>query len=279
MRALASLLFIICLFSSNKICADDSPVVVTLAPHLTEWVYLLKAEGNLMGVSAHSDYPADAKSKPVIADYQGADIAAILALRPDVVLAWRGGNKPQDIARLRSLDIAVFESSVSRPEDIATEIKKLGGVLGRESLANRIADSFNARLSQLRQQYQRDRQVSVLYYFSTAPLMTVGKHTWPNEVLNVCGAETIFNDSPADYPQVNVQEVLRRQPEILVAAQQSPKDHLEVFWSAHRAVLSAPLLVVDPDVFSRFTPRLLNKLSGLCHKIDRVRQVKIHEKP
>jgi len=72
--------------------------VVTLSPHLTEWMYSLDAEDTLVGVSAYSDFPPEAASLPVIADYNGANLASIMALKPDLILAWQGGNKPQDTA-------------------------------------------------------------------------------------------------------------------------------------------------------------------------------------
>ena len=65
--------------------------IVTLSPHLTEWVYSLGAQDRLVGVSAFSDYPEQAAEMPVIADYQGVDFTALMALEPDLVLAWGGG--------------------------------------------------------------------------------------------------------------------------------------------------------------------------------------------
>ncbi|MEC8231082.1 MAG: cobalamin-binding protein, partial [Pseudomonadota bacterium] len=91
---------------------------------------------------------------------------------------------------------------------------------------------------------------------------------WANQLLKVCGAQTTFIDSPVDYPQVYVKDVLIRQPKVLVAASKSSKDELEIFWQPHREHLSAPLIVVNPDVTSRFSLRIINELKILCKGIN-----------
>ena len=109
--------------------------------------------------------------------------------------------------------------------------------------------------------------VPVFYYASTSPLMTVGQQTWANTLLSLCGARTVFYDSPIDYPQVSVKSVLARKPAVLLAASHVDALTLEAFWQPHRAYLSAPLIVLDPDVMSRYTLRLLPTLRSLCTDI------------
>ena len=245
----------------------NAKTVVTLSPHLAEWVYSLDYEDKLLAVSAHSDYPAAAANKPVVASYHGVDIKAIMKLDPDVILAWQGGNKPQDIARLQSLGFEVFLSQPATPEAIAYEINELGELLGLPNQARAITAPFLSGLKQLRKQYQTSARIPVFYYLSNHPLMSVGAGSWPETLLNYCGGETIFADSPVDYPQVSPQEVLRRQPEIIIAANGQPLPDEQAFWQPHRAVLNAPIIQVNPDITSRFTLRLLPQMQHLCAAI------------
>ena len=108
----------------------------------------------------------------------------------------------------------------------------------------------------------------VFYYSWTTPLMTVGPDAWANKLLHVCGAQTLFYDSPVDYPQVALKDVLTRQPQALVAASKSARADLEGFWADHRSFLNAPLIVVNPDITSRFSLRLINELKLLCEGIN-----------
>ena len=258
----------ICILSATSAAA--APRIVTLAPHLTEWVYSLEMGDALVGVSAYSDYPDAAKALPQVADYNGVNFRALMALSPDLVLAWEGGNRPQDIARLKQLGFTVFLSSVRTPEDIADELQALGKRIDKSNRAAALASAYREQLASLRAQYHRDEPVPVLYYSWTSPLMTVGQDAWPNRLLTICGARTLFTDAPNDYPQVSVQEVLKRQPAILIAATRASVQQASAFWEPHRNVLQAPLITVDPDIISRFTLRLLPALSTLCHSISAI---------
>lgn len=252
----------------NKTPKPPALRIVSLAPHLTEWVYSLGLGEHLVGVSAYSDYPVEASSLPHVADFQGADLSAIMALNPTLILAWDGGNKPQDIQRLESLGYRVFHSKVSEVEDIAQGIKQLGALTNADDKAQQLSDDFMTQLTQLRNQYQVKPYKPVFYYSWTTPLMTIGNNAWPNKLLNVCGATTLFTDSPVDYPQVSIQEVLARQPQRLVAASQQTKAQLAQFWTPHSAHLNAPLIQVNPDVTSRFSLRLIAELKSLCEGIN-----------
>ncbi|QPG06221.1 ABC transporter substrate-binding protein [Salinimonas marina] len=181
----------------------SAKTVVTLSPHLAEWVYSLNYEDELLAVSAHSDYPPSAANKPVVASYHGVDIKAIMKLDPDLILAWQGGNKPQDIARLQSLGFEVFLSQPVTPEDIAHEINELGELLGLANQARAVTKPFLVGLKRLGDQYRTPTNKPVFYYLSNQPLMSVGAGSWPDRLLNYCGGQTIFADAPVAYPQVS----------------------------------------------------------------------------
>lgn len=247
--------------------AGASERIVSLAPHLTEWVYSLGQEQDLVAVSAYSNFPEAAQSLPRVADYRGADLSAIAALSPTLILAWEGGNRPQDIARLKSLGYEVFSSTITQPEEIASELTRLAGRLDAAAKGARLAEQFRQQLDELHARYQRTAPVGVFYYSWQAPLMSIGPHAWPNKLLNMCGATTIFSDAPSDYPQVSLQQVIRRQPAVLIAASKDDIQQHQHFWAPHRSILSAPLLRVNPDITSRFTLRLTGELSTLCKKL------------
>ncbi len=241
--------------------------IVSLAPHLTEWVYSLKQEQALVAVSAYSNYPTAAQQLPRVADYRGADLSAIAALSPTLILAWEGGNRPQDIARLRSLGYNVFSSRIEQPQDIASEIERLAVILDSKKRAKQLTTPFRQQLQQLNTTFRRSSLVPVFYYSWQLPLMSIGEDAWPNRLLQVCGATTIFADSPTAYPQVSLQQVIRRQPAVLIAASNDDVKQHQSFWEPHRGILDAPLIMVNPDITSRFTLRLTKELSSLCTKL------------
>lgn len=259
-----------CLFLAVVLCSHQAwagPTVVSLAPHLTEWVYSLDYQDKLLAVSAHSDYPAAASHLPQVADANGVDIKAIVKLQPDLILAWQGGNKPQDIARLRQLGFAVFESAPRQPADISREIRALATQLGIGARGQALTAAYDKTLARLQARYQTAPPRQVFYYLWPAPLMSVSNEAWAAQLLGTCNAHNVFADADSTYPQVSIQEVLRRQPDFLVAATGRDKASEEAVWAAHRQVLSAPLIVVNPDHTSRFTLRLLPALTRLCQAL------------
>lgn len=256
----------------NLAVANGQPQrVVTLAPHLTEWVYLLGAEDSLVAVSAYSNFPVAAQELPLVADANGVNFKQLLALEPDLVIVWSGGNKPQDISRLESMGISLFKSSPQQLDDISRELALLGAQLQRRAVATEIVRQFDQRLARLRATYSQQAPLSVFFYSWTKPLMSIGTNAWGNKALAVCGATTLFADSPTDYPEVRLAEVLKRQPHALVSLMTGSITEQQMFWLPHKAVLDVPLLLADADKIHRFTPRVLDAIEPLCEQLHFIR--------
>lgn len=264
---MSRILLVVFLICCAPLGTADETRIVSLAPHLTEWVYSLEQEQALIAASAYSNYPASAKQLPRVADYRGADLSAIAALSPSLILAWDGGNRPQDIARLKSLGYDVFTSRIDEPADIADELERLAARLETAERGKRLAAAFRDALQTLYQDYHTTQPIDAFYYSWQTPLMSIGSDAWPNKLLRVCGAETLFADSPSDYPQVSLHQVIRRQPDVIIAASNDPVETHQRFWSSHREVLDAPLITVNPDITSRFTLRLIPELRALCETL------------
>lgn len=244
--------------------------IVSLAPHTTELVYSLQAGEQLVAVSEFSDYPEAAKTQPQVASYQGVNFEALMRLKPDLILAWQGGNKPQDIERLQSLGFEVFLSSPQRPEDIASELKALGKRLGKSELAAQLADDYLQKLQKLRDTYAQQTEVKVFYYMWPTPMMSIGPHAWASQMLTICNAQNLFADALSDYPEVAMEGVLARKPTQIVAAFEQPRSQLLAFWQPWKTVLAISdeaIHSVNPDTLHRFSLRLPDGISELCGKL------------
>jgi vitamin B12 transport system substrate-binding protein len=96
-RALVALLFL------APAWLFAAPRVITLSPANTELAFA--AGITPVGVSSFSDYPPQAAHIEQVATWQGMNIERIVALKPDLVLAWRGGNAERQVNQLSSLGI------------------------------------------------------------------------------------------------------------------------------------------------------------------------------
>lgn len=241
--------------------------IISLAPHITELVFALGAGDKLVASSDYSTYPEQAKSLPSVANHNGVDFEQIMRLKPDLIIAWQGGNKPQDLARLSAMGFNIYYSSPQKPADIADEIEALGKILNTETLAKQISADFQKELANIESRFNNQQNISVFYYMWPKPLMTIGDGAWANQLLSICGARNVFDDAPSAYPEVGIEEVIHRQPQKIVAAMNVSHSDAETYWQKWRHLLNAPLIVVDPDKLHRFTPRLLNGLNALCQAL------------
>lgn len=255
------------LFSLPGVTAER---IISIAPHTTELVYSLQAGEQLVAVSEYSDYPQAAKALPQVASYQGVNFEALMRLKPDLILAWQGGNKPQDIERLQSLGFEVFLSSPKRPEDIASELKALGKRLGKSDLAEQLADNYLQKLRALKTHYAQQPPVKVFYYLWPTPMMSIGPNAWASQMLSICNAQNIFADALSDYPEVAMEGVLARKPEQIVAAFTQPRAQLLAFWQPWKGALAVSeqaIHSVNPDTLHRFSLRLPQGIDELCGKL------------
>lgn len=264
-------LLAILICNSSIQAAEAAPQrVISLAPHITELVYAVGAGDTLVAVSDYSDYPAEAQLLPRVNSFAALNIEAILALKPDLVLAWRSGTPASDLARLQQFGVRVEYSNPLQIDDIATELAQLGQWLGQAERGAQLAEQAQQRLVVMREKYQQQRPVKVFYAMSTDPLSTVANNAWPAQLLRACGAENIFADAKNDYPQPQLEQLLLRQPEVIVRAITNSTAQQDQFWQRYPnlpAVRNQAFITLEPDWVYRATPRMLDALQLLCEQL------------
>jgi iron complex transport system substrate-binding protein len=249
--------------------------IVTLAPHLAELVFAAGAGSKLVGVSAHSDYPPAVEKLPVVAGAGRADVERILALRPDVVLAWASGGQSADAERLAALGIPVLLLEPRRLEDIARQLELIGRLAGTGYEATRAAHGVRSRLRELATRFSGRRPVGVFYAIWRNPLMTVNGRHIISEAITLCGGRNVFADLPVLVPTVSMEGLLAIDPEAIVASGEvSRRAQLLVEWQEERrlrAVRAGNVYFSDADLMHRATPRMLEGIRALCEDLERAR--------
>ncbi|GHG71632.1 cobalamin-binding protein [Alishewanella longhuensis] len=276
-QLLVSMLLLTIVLLNNKAQAElGTPQrVISLAPHITELVYAVGAGDKLVAVSDYSDYPAAAQLLPRVNSFAALNIEAILALKPDLVLAWRSGNPPADLARLQQFGVRVEYSDPLLIDDIATELLQIGQWLGQAEQGALLATEIQQRLSLLRASYQQQTPVKVFYAMTTDPLSTVANQAWPAQLLQACGADNIFADAKNDYPQPQLEQLLLRQPEVIVRASKDGSTKQEQFWQRYPslpAVRKQAFITLEPDWVYRATPRMIDAMQQLCEALQQYRE-------
>ncbi|MEN9428678.1 MAG: hypothetical protein RLZZ220_3027, partial [Pseudomonadota bacterium] len=83
--------------------AQPARRIVSLAPHITELLYAAGAGERVVGAVQYSDYPEAAKKLPRVGGYSAVDMEQVIALKPDLVVAWKSGNRNAHLDKLRAL--------------------------------------------------------------------------------------------------------------------------------------------------------------------------------
>jgi iron complex transport system substrate-binding protein len=249
--------------------------IVSLAPHATEQLFAAGAGGKLVAVSEYSDYPEEARRLPRVASSAGVDLERLLALKPDLVVAWRLEATAASLARLEALGLPVFYSEPRRLAQIPDGIEALGELAGTGATAHPLAASLRDNLNSLRTKYSAKRPVSVFYQISERPLMTLGGRQFVSDAIELCGGRNVFADSALMAPQVNIESVLAADPEAIITARPDPSDRTwQEFWRRFpglRAVQSGNLYAVPMSEMHRHGPRAVGATAVLCRHIDEAR--------
>ncbi|MGV2987356.1 vitamin B12 ABC transporter substrate-binding protein BtuF [Vibrio sp. E150_011] len=248
--------------------------VISLAPHATELAYAAGLGDQLIAVSEYSDYPKEAKDLERVANYQGIKLERIVALEPDLILAWPAGNPARELDKLKQLGFNLVYSKTKTLENIADNIEALSVYARDPSIGQQAADDFRKKLKQLKSNSNTNEPVSYFYQLSEKPIITLAQGSWPSEVFSFCGGENIFSHSKAPYPQVSPEQVIVRQPDAIFSSEHAIKDGgMWQQWSSELpAVKQQHMWTLTSDWLNRPTPRTLLAIEQVCHHFDTIRK-------
>ncbi|WP_338574827.1 cobalamin-binding protein [Pseudomonas canadensis] len=236
--------------------------VVSLAPSLTEIVAELGAADVLVGVLDGGDRPAALAQVPSVGRYGQLDMERLLSLKPDLILLWPGSVGPAQRAQLQRLNIPVYVAEPHSLEQLTTQVQAIAEQLGRAEAGRQLAAQLRQRLVELRQRYQRAEPLRVFYQVWNQPMYTVGGGQIISDALSVCGTRNVFDDLRLPAPQVSIESVLQRDPEMILVGDQAQQDAWKV-WPA----MAERVRVVPDKGLERPSGQMLEAVARLCEVI------------
>ncbi|MEO9946900.1 cobalamin-binding protein [Paraglaciecola sp.] len=250
--------------------------IIALAPHLVESLYAIGAGEQIIGTSAHADFPAAAKNILRVGNYARLQIEKILQLNPDVIIAWKTGNPADDLERLEKYKLKVVYSAPTQLADIASEIIMLGELTGRETAAAALASEYLSKLNNLKDIYSSKPTVKVFYEMWARPLRTVAKNALLQQQVELCGGNNPFANAVDDYPIIGLEQVLTSLPQVVIQptpySTNTPDSLNWQQWPHIPAVKNKFIFHPNPDKTHRLTTRMLDEVKIMCEQIDNARQ-------
>lgn len=246
----------------------DKPAtrIISMSPFITEFLFEVGAGSKIVGITKYSDYPEEAKQIELVGDYRQVDVERIIALKPDLVVAWKSGYPTSQVKLLQEKGIPVFFSDPKTLEDIAQNYRHLSQLVGTDSLGEKKADAFEKALFKLKKTYEGKRKLSVFFQVSERPLYTLnGKHI-VSEAMKICGAQNSFSDLKTLAPQISIEAVLERNPDVIIG-KSSWKD-----FQTLKASQTQSIYHINDDWIARPGPRFIKAVQKLCEIIDETRK-------
>ncbi len=242
--------------------------IVALAPHVTELLFSLGLGDKIVATVEYADYPPAAKKIPRIGDSLTINIEDLIALKPDLIVAWGSGTSQSLIQRLKVLQIPIYLSGSKNLDDIPSSLLRLGELTGKDDMAVELAQKFRRDLSKVKME-KIEPEKKLFIQIWGLPLRTIGGTHVVDELIQHCGAVNVYNDLSQLSPVVSVESLLNRDPDIIVLSTKdkgfsSELSNLIKPWKQISALKNGAICRIDFDILLRPTMRVLNGINELC---------------
>ena len=239
--------------------------IVSLAPNLTEILFAIGLEDEIVGVTLDSDYPPDAAEKPKVGTFWQPNIEAVVAARPNLVITL-GFEQQQNLAeRLGRIGYNSLTVNIEKVSDLFDAIERIGAATGRQRQANELISHIRTKLQQLATLVGAEDKVRVLWVVQREPLRVAGRDTFVNEMIELAGGENAIGPTVHKYPPIGAEQVLACNADVIIESAMGREDiegqrtRALQHWSKFKyipAVASNRVYVIDGDTVSRLGPRL-----------------------
>lgn len=236
--------------------------VVSLMPSATETIVALGGADLLVARTRYDGDPRLA-GLPSVGSSLAPSLERVVALKPDLVVVWATDRRAEVRTRLADAGIPTLGLDVQDTAGTFRAIAVLGTALGRADAAARLANSLRVELANIAASVAGRTRPRVFYVVYHDPPMTAGAGTFITELLGVAGAENVFGDVAAPWPTVSLEEVVRRNPDVIVlpaGARGGPtleRMRADAGWRELRAVKSGRVLHVPSDLANRPGPSMV----------------------
>jgi iron complex transport system substrate-binding protein len=244
--------------------------IVSLAPNITEILFSLGLDEEIVGVSIHCNFPEKAKNKVRVGSYISLDFEKITSLKPDLIIATGAGNTRDMVDRLEGLGFQTYVIYPKDFDDILQSIAHIGQVVDREKEARSVIEGMRKRSQRIIELTQDLPRPKVFIQIGDAPMVTVGKGSFADDLIRLAGGENIAGREKEVYPRFGMEEILKRSPEVILISSMNPKgDYQKILqewtrWKTLPAVKNGRIHLIDSDLLDRPSPRIIDGLEEIA---------------
>jgi len=204
---------------ANVVIVNAGQRIISLAPSITESLFLLGIDKDIVGVTTYCEYPEKAKSIEKIGSLLSVDLEKIVKLKPTIVIG-AGINRMENLEKIRKLgfNVKLFERESSF-KDICADFVELGKAVGKEKEAIDIVDTSKIELGKIQKKIISANLTEISKIFwecGNNPIVTVTGGTFVNDIISISGGINIAGEMSEKYVRYSKEEVIRQNPDIIV---------------------------------------------------------------
>ncbi|WP_413377917.1 ABC transporter substrate-binding protein [Alkalihalobacillus sp. 1P02AB] len=247
----------------TEITFEQAPeTVVSLQPSNTEILFALGVGDKVVGATDFDNYPEEALEIQRVSDSMNIDAEAIIALNPDVIIAYTIGQREM-IEPLIDAGIPIFviESATSF-EDVYGDIEQIAAIMGVSEKGEQLNAEIQAQVAAVEENLQNLEDEKQIYFeISPAPeIYTTGDATFQQEIMNKASVINVFGDQEG-WIKLSEEEVVSRNPEAIFTTVHYVDDPIAEIkardgWDVISAIQNDQVFLVDGDILSRPGPRI-----------------------
>ncbi len=244
--------------------------IVSLAPGITETLFALGLEDRIAGVTTFCDWPAAARAKTRIGGFTNPSIEKIISLQPDLILATADGNRKDTVEQLERLGLPVYVTNPTDTKGVLRSILNIGKITNREKEAGSLVAKLEKRLNDISSQVRHKRKPRVFFQLGLEPVITAGRGTLINEVIERSGGVNVAGHDIANYPSYSAEGIMGAAPEIIIFAPMiNDKEFAAVkkYWRKFEqipAVKNSKIYPIDANLINRASPRIIEAIETMA---------------
>ncbi len=258
----------------RKVKVSNAPKkIISLAPNITEILFALELDEEILAVTDFCDFPDAALTKTKIGGFVNPSLEMIISLNPDLVIATKDGNRRETIQRLNDLGLSVYVINPKGFDGVMMTIQHIGEVVGKRDEARNIVTMMRTKKENMLALTQFLPKPKVFFQVGEAPMITVGREALANDLIRLAGGRSISENEAISYPRYSIETIMFKSPEvIIISSMESKRDYLNSVkkwqnWKSIPAVKKNAIYVVDSNLVDRPSPRIGEGLETIVRMI------------
>jgi iron complex transport system substrate-binding protein len=256
--------------------------IISTAPSITEMLYAVGLGDRVAGVTTYCHFPPEARSKPKVGTYTEPNLEIIASLKPDLVIIQK--NPVNLEQKLRALKLNVLEVSHDTVDDVYLSMQRIADAGGVSEQGRRVIERSKQQLAEVRTRAASLPRRKMMFIVGRSPnaiedVIAVGRASYLNGIIEIAGGANIFKDAVAPYPKVGMEDVLSRNPEVIVdmgdmsVTEGVTADHkraVVALWRKYpslAAVRNNGVFAVASDIFTVPGPRMVDAAKAFARML------------